>query len=278
MNVWAMLKPTLITDPLVTVSGSDRIASVFVYGRCLELQTTEDRFMWLRKCIALILAPVLSVGSLMTLACDPVITHDQFCQRAQQLMTGTRLLSENVVYTDWAAFRKSKANELPLTTHQFVNRKMADGETLDIPVTVSCKLKTAERINHGLIRSGNPDTTLAANQERTCKAINQATWRQLSANLPAQQVQLAQRQLVFDEDEVTWIGPFWLRPFPYQVAYLDEDGKTHIRSKALYTEYSVFIPMPDSFKGTHYCHLIAPEYLSALATGKLQAPPLHEDQ
>ena len=78
------------------------------------------------------------------------------------------------------------------------------------------------------------------------------------------------------DDDNTVVGPLWLRPWPYQVAYL-EDGVTVVRSKSLHVEHAWWIPMPASFMGTHYCHLIAPAYLRLLATGDAAAPPLADE-
>ena len=73
--------------------------------------------------------------------------------------------------------------------------------------------------------------------------------------------------LVVDDEDLTFIGPMWLRPWPFEPLYRGEDGQLHLRTRALYVPFNWWIPMPDRFKGTYYCHLIAPWYLEALLRG-----------
>ena len=70
--------------------------------------------------------------------------------------------------------------------------------------------------------------------------------------------------VVFEEDESAYMGPDWLDPWPYPVATVEDDGKLHIRAKAMHIPYAWYIPMPDRFKGVHYCHLVPPAYLQQL--------------
>lgn len=201
-------------------------------------------------------------------------TDETFCQRAQQLMVGSQLVSSNVVHQDFEAYVDSKASSAPLITHQYVNRWLDEATEVSIPVSVSCKLKTAERINHDFADKIGSDVSLRAITERSCQFINQQTLQRVLKHNSAISAAEANSKFVFDEDDNKFIGPFWLRPWPYQVAYQDDMGVTHIRSKALHVEYSAFIPMPASFKGVHYCHLISPEYLSALLRDEMVAPKL----
>lgn len=202
------------------------------------------------------------------------VTGDTFCLKAQQLIADTTIESDNQLHDKMDSFVKAKPKEFPLTTHQYVSKQLSDTVGAEFPVIVSCKMKTAERINQAVSGHGPNGTSPVDKAERSCRDVNQHTWQGVLAELPDIQRREDTIKIVFDEDENTFIGPKWLKPWPYQVAYTDVQGITHIRSKSLHVEYSIFIPMPKSFKGTHYCHLIAPEYLAALAAGRLKAPVL----
>ena len=213
--------------------------------------------------LALVLTLFLASGllgiegvSAAQLSESDVRSTDDFCQKAQQMIAGTSLESENKVHSTMESFIKSKAVEYPLQTHQFVGFESADTKGASLALTISCKLKTAERINNGLIESGDNEVSSRATNERSCKYVNQNTWHDVFSSLTSIQKVEAKKRIVFDDDDNTFMGPFWLRPWPYQVAYT-RDGVTHIRSKSLHIEYSIFIPMPARFMGTHYCHLIA---------------------
>ena len=214
---------------------------------------------------------------IVTVSVADIKTPESFCQKAQQIVANTDVLSDNTLHTDFKQFVKSKAFESPLQTQQYVDNILPSGEQAAIPVTVSCKLKTAERINYAASLANASLSTLPAKGESNCQAVNQYSFETVLSHFDAHAQARARAQFVIDEDAVKWIGPLWIRPWPYQIAYTDGEGKIHIRSKSLYVEHSIFIPMPDSFKGTHYCHLIAWEYLAALVSEQQQAPALLTD-
>lgn len=232
----------------------------------------KKQILWSATTIIALTANTTAAGS----EADLSSSHDNFCQVAQQLMVDTDMVSANVVYAnDLDGFIESKASEWPLQTHQYPDTLLPDGSRADFPVTLSCKLKTAERINNALAENGQADSALQARAERSCRHIHEAMWAQLLERL-ALAGEAPVIEAAFDRDDNTVIGPLWLRPWPYQVAY-KEGARTHFRSKSLYVEHAWWIPMPDSFMGTHYCHLASPEYMHRLATGEVAAPALLED-
>ncbi|WP_428820986.1 hypothetical protein [Microbulbifer sp. MCCC 1A16149] len=206
----------------------------------------------------------------------PLSTDDAFCGRVQQFIAGTDLAVDNVLYEEgsyWNAFKKSKALAQPLTTHQYVGYQFSDGERAEFPVSVACKMKTAERIRTA--HASTSELTIAE-EDRECQKwqarmlddVYRALEEQGATTLPRERVALAEEESVF-------IGPFWLRPEFYQVAY-SEDETLKLRTKSLHVEYRRFMPVPGSFMGTHYCTMIAPEYLAKLLQGEAQAPSLQE--
>ncbi|MFV8784197.1 hypothetical protein ACNKU7_17385 [Microbulbifer sp. SA54] len=221
---------------------------------------------------------VLAFGlqSTATLA-YPLSTDEAFCARVQQFIAGTDMTVDNVVYeedTYWTTFKKSKPQAQPLTTHQYVGYQLANGERADYPVTVACKMKTAERI-----RTANADSgeITVAEEDRACQ-----TWQALmlddvykALEQQGDSALMSRERIALAEENNVYIGPLWLRPELYQVAYT-EDDTLKLRSKALHVEYRRFMPVPDSFMGTHYCTMIAPEYLAKLLQGEAEAPPLQE--
>ena len=207
---------------------------------------------------------------------SPLKVDDAFCGRMQQFIAGTDMPVENVLYeegTYWGTFKKSKPTAQPLTSHQYVAYQFADGQRADYPVMVACKMKTAERIRTA---HGEGSKFTIADEDRNCQQwldtmlsdVYQALEEQGSENL------MPRERISLSEDAV-YIGPFWLRPELYQVAYSEGDVMK-LRTKALHVEYRRFMPVPDSFMGTHYCTMITPEYLAKLLQGEAQAPQLQE--
>ncbi|WP_160153410.1 hypothetical protein [Microbulbifer sp. ALW1] len=217
----------------------------------------------------------------------PVKTGADYCGVMQQFIAGTPLVADIRHYNpdDYdEGFKKSKPTVQPLVTHQYVGFQTPGGATQEIPVTVSCKLKTAERIRHAHTTS---ELEVAASEDRTCQqwteALLDVTYASLERAMeegPAEGDSMVEKggllpreQIKLDDEKNAYIGPLWVNPFPYQVAY--QNGEyLHLRSKALHAEYSRWMPLPDSFMGTHYCHAIAPEYLQALIRRDLVAPEL----
>ncbi len=198
-----------------------------------------------------VLLLVLMMGACLVHA-EPDV--DQFCAEAQKLVASTSLDAINTVHVDYQAYVKSKPQEDPLATEQYYHYG-DDG----VARIVSCKMKSAGRI---IMAHGEQ----AAGVEQDCKSINQQSFNAVDTQLQADQqaLRFTLSDVVFEEDESSYMGPSWLEPWPYPVATVEDDGKLHIRAKAMHIPYAWYIPMPDSFKGVHYCHLVAPAYLRQL--------------
>ena len=190
---------------------------------------------------------------------------DEYCQRAQQIVAKTSLVAEVAIPDDHEVFVKSKATLDPLTVQQFFSNPVsADNGMARV---LSCKMKTAERINAAQpVSAGQP---VVAQGDGSCQAVHRYWLEQLYAKIPVQQRALSTEELVIDDEELTFMGPMWLRPWPFEPLYRDDAGVLHIRSKALYVPFAWWIPMPDRFKGTYYCHLISPLYLEAVVRGEM---------
>lgn len=207
----------------------------------------------------------------------PLATDDAFCARVQQFIAGTDMPVDNVVYQEdsyWTTFKKSKPQAQPLTTHQYAGYSLANGERADYPVTVACKMKTAERIRTA--NTGMRNVTIA-DEDSECQK-----WQALMLDDVYSALKEQGGEALLDRDNIeladennVLVGPLWLRPEVYQVAYRDGDT-LKLRSKALHVEYRRFMPVPRSFMGTHYCTMIAPEYLAKLIQGEAEAPPLQD--
>jgi hypothetical protein len=188
-----------------------------------------------------------------------------FCAEAQQLISGTKLSVENVVHIDKQAFVLSKPAVRPLRTEQFVSYM---GEAQTLPKMISCKMKTSDHIateygteqtrGEGLCADINRQTL-----ERVLQAMSTAERRKLSFDRG--------RNVVFDPEQRTTDGPVWLSPFA--LARVGADGSLHIQSRSMRNDWldPALARAPDRFKGTRYCHLIAPQYLAAVLRGELRA-------
>ncbi len=187
--------------------------------------------------------------------------QDTFCIAAQQVLAGTAVVAELEVHEDWDEFVEAKASDRPLTVHQYLGNPSSQG----IPRTLSCKMRTAERIN--ATETATPDTP-AATGDADCAAVHRYMLQRSLADLAAQQPAATRPRVVVDEDETTYIGPRWLKPWPYNAASLQGDV-LHLRARALYAPHAWWIPMPERFKGNYYCHLVAPAYLEAILSGEV---------
>lgn len=188
-----------------------------------------------------------------------------FCTDAQQRISGTPLRSENVLHTDYEAFVKSKPAARPLRTEQYV---WFDDEARTQPKMISCKMKTSDHI---ATEYGADQTT----GEGQCADINRATLeRVLAAMSPAERrrARFARgTQVVFEPEVRTTDGPVWLAPFA--LTTIGSDGALHVHSKAMRNDWldPALAKAPPQFKGTRYCHLIAPQYLARLLRGEAAA-------
>lgn len=197
-----------------------------------------------------------------------VNTSPQFCAEVQRRVAGTQQPLRNVVHETFESFVKSKPSVQPLEPQQYV--EYADSERTQ-PRRISCKLKTADHINEVY---GN-GAAASEESENACREINRATVLAVFRSLdPGTRARLAvpPHRFMLDGDENRIMGSGWIEPYPH--VYAGADGAVHLHAKALLVFWNDWRWQlaPDRFRGTHYCHLIAPEYARALMTGEVSAP------
>jgi hypothetical protein len=171
---------------------------------------------------------------------------DEFCTEAQSLLAATALPSENVLYDDLDSFVKSKAALKPLVTRQFVHY---DAEDRGLAKMISCKLKSCRSING-----------LTLKRVQSARGKPDSPWGVFT-------------NVVLEPDEIVPSGFVWVKP--YAMVRVDDRNILHIKSKALFVSWhdERFLNMPARFRGTHYCHLIAPSYLRRLLDGEVVVAP-----
>ncbi len=188
---------------------------------------------------------------------------DIFCLTAQQVVSNTRLPANLVVHDDFDAFVKSKApieSDGPMI-HQY-NWRDEDGRLLGF----ACKMNSSDhlRLEFGADSAG---------PEGYCHDMNRYVHARLQQSLAGRDV----RAVVFEPSESlatteqqNMIGPRWLQPF--QITRTEPyDDAVHIETRGFVIEFSDprYQKFPPSWRGTHYCHLIAPEHLRGLMTGEV---------
>ena len=188
----------------------------------------------------------------------------EFCLEAQRIVVRTAVTPALVLHPDFDGFVKSKAAIEPLTIHQYIWYESDDPAR---PVMVSCKLKSADHLNEAF----GPGTSAGNGR---CQDMNRLTDDRVRNTLAPANVEL----VIFDPAEEVrnaenpgMTGPDWLKP--YEMTWRDESGVLHVRSKGFRVDWTdpQFAAMPGRFRGVQYCHLIAPEYLTRLVTGKATA-------
>jgi hypothetical protein len=78
--------------------------------------------------------------------------------------------------------------------------------------------------------------------------------------------------VVYEADELTTDGLVWLKPF--DIAWVGADGALHLKSKAMRNDWldPRYVNAPAKFKGTRYCHLVAPSHMKRLLLGTVTPP------
>jgi hypothetical protein len=190
-----------------------------------------------------------------------------FCADAQSLIAQTDARATNVLHDNYEAFVESKAKPFPLETQQFYSSPAVEDAQLN--TVVSCKMRTAGSIADAYSDAGEPVTV---GEDQSCHFLTTHILQKVRDNISQDEIDLTNRSIVVDEEELTFMGPMWLDPWPFQSAYRDESGVIHLKSRALYVPWSIFIPAPAAFKGVYYCHLATPAYLKALLLGEVDAP------
>lgn len=189
-------------------------------------------------------------------------SYTGFCIAVQRYLVDTPLPIDNRMHTDKDAFTASKAGAEPLTTHQYLKRDAA-GRVLG----VSCKTKSADHLRavHGPAAARDP-----ALPPRSCRDVQRRivmdVWQGLDDAARAGATHPPQR-LMLDPDARSYTGSGWIGS-PAE-AYLAEDGQVHLRASALFAEWTDWRwkLMPTSWRGNHYCHLVAPERVQRLMLG-----------
>lgn len=191
-------------------------------------------------------------------------THDAFCAVVQRRFTGTTLPIRNALHAEWQPFVESKPAVQPLETQQYVVR--AGGQ----PLRISCKTKTADHI-----RAVHQDRKIERPPAASsCRDVNReivlAAWRSLG---PAQRAAapLPPTRLMLDPDRLRYTGSGWVSDYP--MLYAAADGSVHLQAQALHADWEDWRwkLMPESWRGTRYCHLIAPEHARRLLLGEVTA-------
>ncbi len=180
-----------------------------------------------------------------------------YCIAAQRLVTRTEIPVEVVIHDDFDAFVKSKAVIEGPTIQQF-NWTDEQGALLGI----SCKLKNADHLN---LQFGKG----SAGPDGLCQEMNQAVFRLIArkVNKPVfSRVTFDPAETVSNASQPGMTGPDWLAPFTLTYG---KDDVLHIATKGFIVNFSdpQFAKAPERFRGVHYCHFIAPEYLQALMEG-----------
>lgn len=188
-------------------------------------------------------------------------SEPDFCIGFQQQLSRVPLQIDNqVYYDDWEGFVLSKPTMEPLVTHQMAFAGHAGG----MAEVVSCKLKGEDHLAeiHG---EHNVVTGL------TCADFNRQIIEQQAAELRAEGHELAvdPASLVYAEDERATRGTQWLGSMPYPVLSRLDDGTIQVQGKVIRSALRSWTPIPRSWKGMFYCHLVAPEYARALLAGEV---------
>jgi hypothetical protein len=195
---------------------------------------------------------------------DPTAPPADFCAWAQEVIASTSLQASVEVHSERESFIESKAFDHPFTVQQFSAVPVSPDSSLN--TVTSCKMRTAERINNRhSVTAGTP----VAGPDTSCEEVHRRMLADALAAIPAGEQQVPADRWVVEEEELTFIGPRWLDPWPFVPVVAAEDGRLQLRTRALYVPHAWWIPMPERFLGNYYCHLVSPPYLEALIRGEL---------
>jgi hypothetical protein len=225
----------------------------------------------LTECSPLMLVGIGLAGASSVVLAQPSLTGDDanFCSNAQALIAGVEVAATTSINETYESFVDSKVLAYPLEVQQFSSNLFAGSE--DSFKVVSCKMRTAGSIVDAYAEHGE---SVTFGEETNCEFLISTMLSELSDNARSRSTVVAAESVEIDEEELTFMGPSWLDPWPFEPAYIDQSGTLHLKSQALYVPWSIFIPAPAAFKGVYYCHLPAPAYLKALLEGRARAPVL----
>lgn len=210
--------------------------------------------------LALLLAGQFPAGSTAGSDVDP-----GFCAWAQGVIAETALVPAVNVHRDWASFVDSKPTDQPFEIDQYYS-SFLPGEGAPV-TTVSCKMRTAERINavHGSLDGTD---TPRAGAESSCDEIHRRMLEQVYQAVPAAHVAIPRERWDVLEEDMKFTGSGWVDPWPFVSVTAGEGGRLRLHTRALYAPHAWWIPMPERFLGNYYCHLAAPGYIEALVRGQ----------
>jgi hypothetical protein len=194
---------------------------------------------------------------------EPIVlpASSDFCAAGQRQIAQVRIPVQTVVHRDYEAFVQSKPSIKPLEVQQYT--AFADNAGTQ-PKMISCKFKSADHIRseYGANAAGEPASCASLNR-RSLDAVMASLTRKERKKL----LYRSGTAVLLEPDEMAAIGPEWLKPF--EMSTIDMSGTLRIRAKAMRNDWNdpKLANAPARLKGTHYCHLIAPEYLKALLIG-----------
>ena len=189
----------------------------------------------------------------------PSPESSEFCQRAQQLLADTLLLSDNTVFTRMAEYRHSKPMVDPLKTYQVVAYQ------LSTPILVSCKLKGAAHIRAAYGES-------AAGEQQPCSSVTRIAREQAIGELQAEGNVAgadAVRAMVVENNKPAMTGFSYLAD--YELSYMDANDVLHLNSTGLFHDYDSWLTwvLPEALEGQNYCNIPTVEYIKGLAIGSI---------
>ena len=189
-----------------------------------------------------------------------VPTVNDYCAIAQKEIATSRVPARNVVVTDFQAFSRAAPSVKPLETLQFVG--YADPQRTKARM-ISCKLHSADRIRaeYGATAAGE-STTCARLNRRTLDAVMLTLTDRQKKKMPFK----GSVAVLLDPDEQATSEAQWLESFT--MVTTDVGGTLRIRAKSLGGGNMRVANKPNANGGRQYCHLIAPDYLARLVTGK----------
>lgn len=236
-----------------------------MHARRLDFSISLRSTMTAAAGVALLAAlgayPAAAAASLAT-------SHPGFCVEVQRMLVDTTLPMSNTIQRSKDDFTASKVAVQPLNTHQFLESS-ADG----LPQELSCKTKTADHLRAVYGPSAARDPALPP---RSCRDVQRAVVRQVWDSLGAEQQARAAHapaQIMLAADSLSYTGSGWIGS-PAE-AWIGDDGRLRLRASALYANWEDWRwkIMPKSFRGNHYCHLVAPERVRRLMLGEERLSP-----
>jgi hypothetical protein len=190
------------------------------------------------------------------------------CIEAQAIIATTDLVPELVVHDNHEVFVEAKPADEPFTIHQYSSAPLAADNPL--PTVVSCKLRTAERINTAHDDAGG--AVPVASAETSCDEVHRRMLEAVYTKVAHEEQALPQDAWKVEAEDMKFIGPQWLEPWPFVSVTRASDATLTLHTRALYAPHAWWIPMPERFMGNYYCHLVHPRYLEAVVRGEVSVP------